>query len=256
MQPATTEPYRPETEPPSYRPLSTQERLWTTISLSPDRAELIRATYRYLCISCAAAMAGGWVGYQLEPWVQFMCTWPGWITAMILINILPNLALRFSRSDPMKASLALAADGFVSGMVLAPLIFIAMILSVGSLGPNLVQQALVITAVIFGAVTFAVYKSGQHYSAPRAMMMGIFFAIAGAILINGVFLHSGLVGTLITAGIGIFGTMTLVYSTSGVLHDPEYDNPVYGAVTLFAGLFMVFQAVLRILMMFAGGRRD
>ncbi|MEW6281855.1 MAG: Bax inhibitor-1 family protein [Candidatus Eremiobacterota bacterium] len=239
-----------------YRPLTTQERFTTTITLAPERAERIRATYRYLCISVVAGMAGGWLGYQIEPWVEFMFTWPGWIMAMILLNTIPGIALKASRSSPMTAVGALAATGFMFGMVLAPLIFVAMLLSRGMLGPNLPQQALVITAVIFAAITAYVMKSGRHYSAPRGLMVGIFFAIVGAILVNGIFLHSGLAGTLVSAAIGIFGALTLVYATSSVLHDPEFDDPVYGAMVLFAGLFHVFQAVLHLLLSIAGGSRD
>lgn len=257
MQQAPTEPNRPASaEPQLYQPLTTRERFLTTITLQQERAELIASTYRYLIISVVAAMAGGYVGSHFMPWIEFMFTWPGWITAMLLLNGIPALAMKFSRSTPMVAVGMLALDGFMGGMVLAPLLFLAMVLSSGMTGPNLPQQALVITAVVFAAVTGYVMKAGRHYSAPRGMMCGIFFAVVGAVLINSLWLHSGLVGTLVSAAIGIFGVLILIYATSSVLHDPEYDNPVYGALTLFAGLFNVFQAVLRILMMFAGGDRD
>ena len=44
----------------------------------------------------------------------------------------------------------------------------------------------------------------------------------------------------------------LVNATSQVLNNPEYDEPVAGALMLFAGLFNVFVAILHLLLVFAG----
>jgi FtsH-binding integral membrane protein len=62
------------------------------------------------------------------------------------------------------------------------------------------------------------------------------------------FLNIGFLGILIAAGIGIFGVFILVYATSDVLNNPDADSPIPGALTLFAGLFNVFVAVLNILL--------
>lgn len=250
-----TEPIRNDSAPPSYQATS-QDKLWTTITMGPDRAEMIRATYRYLIISCVAALAGGWLGSHWEGWLKFAFTTPGWIMLIIAINVIPMIAMRFSRAEPMVAVGMLALDGFVSGLALSPLVFLGMYFSRGMVGPSLVDQALVITAVIFAAVTGYIFTSRKTYSAPRGLMVGMFFAITGAIVLNMFFMNS-LLATVITAGIGIFGVLTLVYATSKVLLDPEYDNPVYGALALFASLFNIFQAVLRILIILsAGGRRN
>jgi FtsH-binding integral membrane protein len=39
-----------------------------------------------------------------------------------------------------------------------------------------------------------------------------------------------------------------VYATSEVLHNPDADSPIPGALILFAGLFNVFVAILNILL--------
>ena len=63
-------------------------------------------------------------------------------------------------------------------------------------------------------------------------------------------------GAAIAAGVGIFGAIMLVYATSDVLNNPEYDNPVQGALMLFAALFNIFVSALHLLMrLFGGGRR-
>ena len=70
------------------------------------------------------------------------------------------------------------------------------------------------------------------------------------------FLNIGMLGILISAGIGIMGVLALIYSTSGVLNSPNADSPIPGALALFAGVFNIFVSVLNILLrVFGGGRR-
>jgi FtsH-binding integral membrane protein len=89
--------------------------------------------------------------------------------------------------------------------------------------------------------------SNRTFSAPRGLMLGISISIIAAIVLNA-FLNIGLLGMLIAAGIGIFGVCILVYATSEVLHNPDADSPIPGALILFAGLFNVFVAILNILL--------
>ncbi|MEZ5361845.1 MAG: hypothetical protein R2748_05725 [Bryobacterales bacterium] len=86
-------------------------------------------------------------------------------------------------------------------------------------------------------------------------MTGIFISLIGAVILNG-FLNLGWLGMAISAGIGVMGVMILVYATSEVLHNPDADSPIPGALMLFAGLFNVFVAALNILLRLAGGGRD
>ena len=79
----------------------------------------------------------------------------------------------------------------------------------------------------------------------------MFFAIIGVVVLN-MFLEIGFLGMLISGAIGIFGVFVLVNATSQVLNNPEYHEPVAGALMLFAGLFNVFVAILHLLLAFAG----
>ena len=77
----------------------------------------------------------------------------------------------------------------------------------------------------------------------------MFFALIIAMFVNS-FIHLDGLGLLITIGIGIFGVISLVYATSDVLNNPDYDNPVQGALMLFAALFNIFVTALRLLLRF------
>jgi modulator of FtsH protease len=172
----------------------------------------------------------------------------GWILAIALLNIVPRIAIAV-RHNPVLGVSALVLDGFVSGIAISPLLFIA-----ARVQPSLILAALGITGIVFLGVTAYVMTSGRTFSAPRGLMAGLFFAIIGAVLLNS-FLNIGMLGILISFGIGAFGVFVLVFSTSSVLRTPDADSPIPGALMLFAGVFNVFVAALNILLRVMGGGR-
>jgi FtsH-binding integral membrane protein len=216
------------------------DNLFGTTPLSPARAETIRKTYLLLGLSVAGALVGGYLGAQSDTLANLFTGWIGWILAMVLLNAIPRVAMA-ARHDPFWGVTALLADGFVSGLVLAPILHFA-----SYYAPGIIFIAMLMTVIVFGTVTLFVMGSQRTFSAPRGLMLGIAVSIVAAIILNG-FLDVGVLGMLIAAGIGIMGVCILVYATSAVLHNPEADSPIPGALMLFAGLFNVFVAILNIL---------
>ena len=217
------------------------DNLFGSTELSPARAETIRKTYMLLGLSVAGALCGGYVGAQSDALVNLFTGWLGWILAMLLLNVIPRVAIA-ARHNPVWGVTALLADGFVSGIVLAPILRIA-----SYYAPGTIQIAMLMTVIVFGTVTLFVMSSSRTFSAPRGLMLGISISIIAAMVLNA-FLNIGMVGMLIAAGIGIFGVCILVYATSDVLHNANADSPIPGALILFAGLFNVFVAILNILL--------
>jgi modulator of FtsH protease len=217
------------------------DNLLGTTPLSATRAEAIKKTYMLLGLSVAGALYGGYVGAQSDTLANLFTGWIGWILAMVLLNLIPRVAIA-ARHNPVLGITALVADGFVSGLVLAPILRIASLYA-----PGTIQIAMLMTLVVFGAVTLFVMSSNRTFSAPRGLMLGITVSVIAAIVLNA-FLNIGLLGILIAAGIGILGVCILVYATSNVLHSPDADSPIPGALMLFAGLFNVFVAILNILL--------
>jgi FtsH-binding integral membrane protein len=217
------------------------DKLFGTTPLGAARADTIRKTYLLLGLSVLAAFCGGYVGAQSDTLANLFTGWIGWILAMILLNAIPRVAIA-ARHNPVLGVSALVADGFVSGLVLAPILRIA-----SYYAPGTIQIAALMTLIVFATVTVFVMSSRRTFSAPRGLMLGIFVSIVAATLLNA-FLNIGGLGILIAAGIGILGVCILVYATSDVLNNPEADSPITGALILFAGLFNVFVAILNILL--------
>jgi FtsH-binding integral membrane protein len=217
------------------------DKMFGTTVLTGTRAETIKKTYLLLGLAVGSAFCGGYIGIQSDVLAMLFTGWMGWILAMILLNVIPRVAIA-ARHNPVLGVSALVADGFVSGLVLAPILRFASLYA-----PGTTQIAVLMTAIVFATVTLYVMSSGRTFSAPRGLMMGIFVSIIAAMILNA-FLNIGVLGILIAAGIGIMGVCILVYATSDVLNNPEADSPIPGALILFAGLFNVFVAILNILL--------
>lgn len=227
--------------------ISTWDKLTGTTDLA-GRQAMIKQTYMLLGLSVISAMAGGYIGATSETLVHFFSSWIGWIAAIVLLNVVPQIAIRAARNPVLGVS-ALVFDGFLSGIAISPLLYVASLV-----GPVMILSALMITGFVFLGVTGYVMTSGRTFSAPRGLMAGFFFAIVGVMVLNG-FLNIGFLGMLLSFAIGAFGVMVLVYSTSNVLNS-SLDSPVPGALMLFAGVFNVFVATLSILLrVLNGGRR-
>ena len=232
-----------------YRPqMSVMDKLSGTTELTGTMSSVIKQTYMLLGVSVFCAMAGGYVGATSETMVSFFSSRIGWIAAMVMLNVIPWVAMA-CRNNPALGVTALVADGFLSGIVLSPILWIA-----SQYAPQMILAAFMVTAAVFLAITGYIMSTKRTFSAPRGLMIGLMISITMAIVLN-MFLNIGFMGTVISAGIGIFGVFSLVFSTSTVLNSREADSPIPGALMLFAGLFNVFVATLNILLRLAGGGR-
>lgn len=229
------------------RPLSAWDKLFRETTLAPGQAAIIKQSYLLLGLSVFAAAAGGFIGATSETVVSFFTSWIGFIVALVMLNVVPMVAIA-ARRNPVLGVSALVADGFLAGLVISPLLYIAR-----TINPSLIVAALGITALVFLGVTGYVLTTTRTFSAPRGLMLGIGLSILGAVVLNG-FLQIGLLGMLIAVAIGVFGVMVLVYATSDLLHQPQIDSPIPAALTLFAGLFNIFVAVLNLLLSFGRSR--
>ncbi|HEX6545918.1 MAG TPA: Bax inhibitor-1 family protein [Bryobacteraceae bacterium] len=225
------------------------DKLSGTTALSAQGAVVIKQTYLLFGLAVCSALAGGYIGATSETLARFFSGWLGWIAALLLLNLVPQIAVSVRHNHQLGVA-ALVADGFIAGIAMSPLLWVARIIS-----PPLILAALGITAFVFIGVTCYVMTTKREFSAPRGLMTGIFFSLIGAMILNG-FLHLGVLGVAIAIGIGALGVFTIVYSTSTVLRSPYADSPIPGALMLFAGVFNVFVATLSILLSLSGGRRN
>ena len=233
---------------PSNPNSSVFDRMSATTVLTASQAAVIKQTYALFGIAVVAAIVGGYVGATTEVIVRFFSSWVGWIVAMIGLNAVPRIAMS-ARGNSALGTAALVFDGFFAGLCLAPLLWFASLKA-----PQMILVAMGITAIVFLAITGYVFTSGRTFSAPRGLMVGLFFSLIGAMVLNA-FMNIGFLGILIAVGIGAIGVIALVTSTSAILQSDDADMAVPGALALFAGVFNIFVATLNILLRLFGGDR-
>jgi modulator of FtsH protease len=230
-----------------------QNSAWNNLSgttiLNEKSVAVAKQTHLLFGLAVFSAIAGGYIGATSETLARFFSGWIGWIAALLLLNLVPRIAIALRHNHQLGVA-ALVGDGFISGIALSPLLWVARMIA-----PQFIFVALGITGFVFIGVTFYVMTTPREFSAPRGLMTGIFFALIGSIILNS-FLHIGFLGILVSLGIGALGVFTLVYATSGVLRSSYVDSPIPGALMLFAGVFNIFVATLNILLrILNGGRR-
>ena len=229
--------------------MSLGQSLFGSVQLDELHSQAIKKTYLLLSLAVFAGIGGGFVGSNSPALIQFFSGWVGWIVAMVALNAIPYIAMA-CRNNPFLGTLAITADGFIAGLILAPILYIA-----NHVAPNVVPMAGLLTLVIFMGVTASVMFIGKVYSAPRALMIGLFVSVIGVVVLN-MFITSSILTLVISLAIGIIGVLVLVQATSQVLNNPEFNEPVMGAVMLFSGLFNIFVALLHILLAFGGFGED
>lgn len=223
------------------RPRFTQLVL-STIELD-SRSETLKAIYWLLLASLVCAATGGYLGAQSYSLMKFFISTPGVITGLILLNLVPVIALKFVE-QPRWGVFVLGLDGFLCGIVISPLLYIA-----EHTAPELIWVSLGITIAIFASVTGYIMGSKNTFSAPQAIMTGVFLSIIAAVILGTQFNLGGF-GLVLSAVLAIFGVVMLVSATSRVLLNPIAVGAVPGALMLFAGIFNVFVGTLRILLFF------
>jgi len=226
------------------------EKLSRDIELDESRSQILKKTYLLLSIAIIGMVMGGNFAMNTPALLNLFTGITGWILAMVALNAVPMIAMRFSY-NPIMGTAMLFADGFVAGLILGPMLWVAEMLS----GTQIVTSAAWITGAIFVGITGYVYFSGVRWAPSRAIYSGMFFAIIGAVVLN-MLMPMGFLGMLIAAAIGAMGVVAIVSSTSEILNNHEIDTPVPGALMLFGGVFMIFQSVLFLLISFTGGSRD
>lgn len=222
----------------------------------PDRQEMLRrqnmihTTYLYLGVAVAGCMAGAWWGSHSMGFLEaiFNLGKIGFLGLFIMLNVLPSLAISVAEKNPRMAVPALGGFGIFSGLVISPLVALAMILSGQGVqeGGDLVSTALVITGAMFAAVTAYIFMNKTEIRVSKAISWGILGFFVAAFPLS--YFFQSPMWILLFAGVtALIGVYQIAVGTSALATDARFKSPAAGALLLFAGVFNVFTSVLRIL---------
>lgn len=249
------------------------DKLFGSTTLTEQKASMAKKTYALLSLSIVSCIVGIGLSLQSQGLIAIfdgeggVPRWIPWLVMFGLINAVPYIALWASTKSKPFATVMLVVDGLLSGVALSPLVHFAEkvakakgfatddALGIQLGGHALSIMAALITLAMFLGITGYIMLARKRFSAPAGMMSGLFIGLIVAIGVN-TMLDSDAIGYAISIGICIFGVFGLVYATSHVLNNPDFQNPIWGALMLFAALFNIFVSVLRILLYLVGGGRN
>jgi modulator of FtsH protease len=156
-------------------------------------------------------------------------------------------AANFARTKPGLNVVALLGFTFVTGLFLAPSIFIAQLsASAGqTLDPSPVRDAFLLSAITFGGLTGYCFVTKRDFSFMGAALSTGIWVVIGASLLAMLFHSSALSLAVASVSVLLFAGYIL-YDTSRILRAGGGDA-VGAALSLFLDVINLFLALLRIL---------
>jgi hypothetical protein len=116
--------------------------------------------------------------------------------------------------------------------------------------PQIIGQAAIITGALFGGLTLIAFTTKKDFSFLGGILKMGFFVAMGLIVAS-IFMGFNL-GLLFSGAMILLASISILYSTSNIIHHYGTTQYVAAALGLFASVALLFWYVLRILMAFSG----
>ena len=212
------------------------------------RAEFIRQTYLHLAGAVIAFMAVLYVilssgmGETLSR--TLLGTRFGWLLVLGGFMAVGWVAQRWAESatSPAMQYAGLGLYVVAEAIIFTPLLFRA----ASMFGPQIILEAGIYTAMIFGGLTFTVFMTKKDFSFMRSALTIAGFAAMGVIVAS--ILFGFTLGSLFAGAMILLAAGYILYSTSNVLHHYPVGSHVAASLQLFASVALLFFYVLRLLM--------
>ncbi len=215
-------------------------------ALPAHRAQFIRKTYMLLAAAILAFVvvetAIFATGYAETIAATMLGTQFSWLIVLGAFMGVSFLANRLAMSDSSSGMQYLGLGIFIvaEAVIFVPMIFIAAVYSDASVIP----KAAIVTLGLFLGITATVFitKSDFSWLGPIVAIGG--FAALGFIVASILFGFS--LGSVFAFIMVAFAGTAILYNTSQVLHQYNTNQHVAAALTLFAGIALLFWYILSI----------
>jgi len=193
----------------------------------------------------AVELRAGWDSVQVSPVVAFGLQHP---ILSLIVYVGAFFAANGLRQRPGVNVAALFGFTFVTGLFVAPAIFIAQLMATqgATLSASPVRDAFLLTAASFTGLTSYVFITKKDFSFMGAALSMGTWVLLGAIILS-LFVGSAALNLAIASvGVLLFSGYIL-YDTSRILHARDESDPVGAALRLFLDVLNLFLFLLRIL---------
>ena len=230
---------------------------------SSERAEFIKKTYLHLAGAIGVFILLEWIllvvlGPVIAPMV-FQMTSSGfmWLAVLGLFMVAGFVADRWARSETSKTMQYAGLGLYIvaEAIIFLPLLFIAVYfvdpVSVQTGQPDftLIAQAGLITGLLVLGLTVTAFTTKQDFSFLRGILtIGGFVAMG--LIVSSIFFKFPL-GNLFAGAMVVLMAVSILYTTSNIIHHYRTDQYVSASLALFAAIATLFWYVLRILISLA-----
>lgn len=214
------------------------------------RALFIRRTYGHLAGAILAFVVLEALLFQIpgiEELIGTMTGGMGWAVVLGLFMGVSWVADRWASSDTSRGVqyLGLALYVAAEAVIFLPILYIA-----AAYYDGIIQQAAVLTLVLFAGLTATAFMSRRDFSFLRPIIT-IGSMVALGMILAGVFFGFTL-GLFFSAAMVLLAAGSILYTTSNILRNYRTDQHVAASLALFAGVALLFWYLLRILMSITG----
>ncbi|RAX55205.1 hypothetical protein CCY99_00465 [Helicobacter sp. 16-1353] len=201
----------------------------------------VKQTYKFFGASLLFATIGAYIGMGFAQYIT-----KGVFIGIFVLEIALLFGLIFLKDKPIVNVIMLFSFTFVTGVALVPLL--AGILQLPN-GAGIVSQALLMTTIIFGVMSFFALKTKKDLASMGKMLFIALIVVVIASVVN-LFLGSPLLQVII-AGVGaILFSIYIAYDTQNIIRG-RYDSPIMAAISLYLDVYNLFISLLQILGIFS-----
>jgi FtsH-binding integral membrane protein len=213
-----------------------------------ERTDFIRKTYLHLAGAVLAFIGIEAVLLNMPFVPDLVNTMIGqrfsWLVVIGLFVGVSYVSEKWARSA---TSVGMQYAGLSLFVVAQSIVFVPLLYVAEQFGPpNVIPQAAMVTAVMFGGLTLIVFVTGHDFSYLRNILWIVGLAAFG-IIIWAVFARHDLGIPFMIAMIA-FACGYILYDTSNVMHHYRIGQHVAAALALFASVALLFWYVLQLLM--------
>lgn len=214
-----------------------------------ERVAFYKKTYAHVAGGVLAFVIFEYLLLQSETIVDFMFSMTqGWRWLIMLggFMLVTNYAERMTLKTPNKNMQYLAYGIYVlaEALIFVPLIYIAAFYL--DSGPEILNQAAIITLALFTGLSAIVLVTKKDFSFLRAGLTVGFFIAIGLIIAGSIFGFT--LGLWFSVAMCVLAAGSILYQTSNLVHNYRSQDYIPAALGLFASLMLLFWYVLTILM--------
>jgi FtsH-binding integral membrane protein len=214
-----------------------------------DRVAFYKKTYAHVAGGVLVFILFEWLLLQSDAIVDFALSMIQGIRWLLMLGgfmLVTTYAekMTMKTQDKTKQYLAYGLYIFAQAFIFVPMIYIAAFYMES--GPELLNQAAIVTLALFTGISAVVFVTGKDFSFMKTGLTIGFFVAIGLIIAGTIFGFN--LGLWFSVAMCLLAGGSILYQTSNLIHKYSEEDYIPASLGLFASLMLLFWYVLQIFM--------